>query len=437
MVRKGKGPVLMERISGLRDEMKSEELMLLRVRSIESETAARRTATVNLALSGAILALLAGAYLLIARHLAALKRADEKVRASESRFAGILALAEDAIFSVDSAQRIILFNRGAEKAFGVSGAEMMGRSVEELIPLRFRAAHAVGVREFSRGAVASKRFSERGELCGLKRDGTELSAEGSISKLEIGGEMISTVMLRDITARKRAEEALLRANAEMESFSYSVSHDLRAPLRHVSGFVELLAKREGDRLDDEGRRYMGIISGATRHMGALIDDLLAFSKMGRAEMQRSTVSLDGIVREAIRNAEPRGRKIAWNVAPLPVVHADPAMLRLAIENLVSNAVKYTRPREEARIEIGIEEGDPLESVFYVRDNGVGFDARYADKLFGVFQRLHRADEFEGTGIGLANVRRIIHRHGGRTWAHGDVGKGATFYFSLPRAGELS
>jgi PAS domain S-box-containing protein len=436
-IRGGGGPDLMEKIGGLRDAMKQDELVLLRARSIDSESAARRTSALNLILSAAILALLTGTYLLIARHLAVLKRADAKVRASESRLAGILALAEDAIISVDSAQRIILFNRGAEKTFGVTGAEMMGRSVEDLIPPRFRAAHAVGVREFSRGPVASKRFAERGELRGLKRDGTEFPAEGSISKLEIGGEMIATVMLRDITARKRAEEALLRANAELESFSYSVSHDLRAPLRHVSGFVDLLAKREGDRLDDEGRRYMGIISGATRHMGTLIDDLLAFSKMGRAEMQRSVVSLDGIVKEAIRSTEVQGRKIAWDVAPLPAVQADPAMLRLAIENLVSNAVKYTRTREEARIEIGIEEGDPLESVFYVRDNGVGFDARYADKLFGVFQRLHRAEEFEGTGIGLANVRRIIHRHGGRTWAQGDVGKGATFYFSLPRAGELS
>jgi len=309
--------------------------------------------------------------------------------------------------------------------------------VAELVPPRFRAAHEAGILEFSRGPAASRRSSERGTLFGLRKNGTEFPAEGSFSKLEVGGERILTVMLRDITARERAREALQRTNAEIEAFSYSVSHDLRAPLRHVAGFVELLSKNASGRLDDQGRRYMGIISDATRHMGALIDDLLAFSKMGRTEMQCSTVSLDRIVKEAIRSAEAdtAGRLIAWEVAPLPSVHADPSMLRLAMDDLISNAVKYTRPRTSARIEIGVENGDPRESVFFIRDNGVGFDARYAGKLFGVFQRLHRVDEFEGTGIGLANVRRIIARHGGRTWAVGDVDKGATVYFSLPHGEE--
>ena len=225
------------------------------------------------------------------------------------------------------------------------------------------------------------------------------------------------------------------ANAELEAFSYSVSHDLRAPLRHIDGFANMLEKLAADKLDEKGKRFLKTISESARRMGLLIDDLLVFSRAGRAEMRKTTVDLEPLVQETIHALEQEslGRNILWKNARLPRVEGDPAMLRQVLVNLLGNAVKYTRPRDPAQIEVGCADETPDDAVVFVRDNGVGFDMQYAAKLYGVFQRLHRADEFEGTGIGLANVRRIILRHGGRTWAEGRPGEGATFYFSLPKA----
>ncbi len=222
---------------------------------------------------------------------------------------------------------------------------------------------------------------------------------------------------------------------ELEAFSYSVSHDLRAPLRHLSGFASLLRSQPALQADPKSRRSVEAISESALHMGHLIDDLLVFSKMGRAEISHSTVRLDHMVTDVQRELQDQcaGRSIHWRIAPLPEVRADPSMLRLVFVNLLSNAVKYTRTREEAAIEVGAD-SRAREIVLWVRDNGVGFDMKYVDKLFGVFQRLHRAEEFEGTGIGLANVRRIVSRHGGSTWAEGEMGRGATFYFTLPDSG---
>jgi signal transduction histidine kinase len=224
---------------------------------------------------------------------------------------------------------------------------------------------------------------------------------------------------------------LTAANQELESFSYSVSHDLRAPLRHMDGFAELLKKNQSDRLDEKGRRHLQIISDAARKMGALIDDLLIFSRMARQEMSHEVVNMSELVTDAIaqHESETANRKIEWNISPLPTVQGDRAMLKQVWVNLVSNALKYSRTREVARIDIRCDE-HPAEFVFSIRDNGVGFDMRYADKLFGVFQRLHREEEFEGTGVGLANIRRIVMRHGGRTWAESTPDQGATFYFSI-------
>jgi K+-sensing histidine kinase KdpD len=233
---------------------------------------------------------------------------------------------------------------------------------------------------------------------------------------------------------KRAAE-LEAANKELESFSYSVSHDLRAPLRHVAGYAELLQKQSSASLDEKGRRYMAMILEASKRMGNLIDDLLGFSQIGRAEARKTAVSLDQIVREVIAELrqDTKDRDITWTVGALPVCYGDRSMLKVVLMNLLSNAVKFTRIRTEGKIEIGCASGKDNQIEVFVADNGAGFDGQYVDKLFGVFQRLHRAEEFEGTGIGLATVQRIIHRHGGEVRAQGTVDHGATFYFSLPRA----
>ena len=224
------------------------------------------------------------------------------------------------------------------------------------------------------------------------------------------------------------------ANQELEAFAYSVSHDLRAPLRHIDGFLELLQNKAAAKLDEQSRHYMDTISGAANKMGLLIDDLLSFSRMGRHAMSLQPVDLAPLVRKIIAEFKPDtvGRTIDWRVGDLPTVSADAAMLHMVLANLITNAVKFTRPRQQARIEFGSLPGNTSEAVIFVRDNGVGFDMTYVDKLFGVFQRLHRAEEFEGTGIGLATAQRIIVRHGGRIWAKGKLDQGATFYFTLPQ-----
>jgi light-regulated signal transduction histidine kinase (bacteriophytochrome) len=222
-------------------------------------------------------------------------------------------------------------------------------------------------------------------------------------------------------------------NQELEAFSYSVSHDLRAPLRHVSGFAEILQQEAGDKLSEAGRKYLRLISDAARRMGVLIDDLLVFSRMGRASLRRTRVDMNELVAEVVHemSTDLKDRDIHWAIPPLPELSVDRAMFKQVWVNLISNAVKYTRTRPHAEIHVQCRKLDTGPWEFSVRDNGAGFDMRYADKLFGVFQRLHHAEEFEGTGIGLANVRRIVVRHGGQTWAEGRVDEGATFYFSLP------
>jgi signal transduction histidine kinase len=276
-----------------------------------------------------------------------------------------------------------------------------------------------------------------------KEPGFTLDDQNDIEALSVA--FIETLNRR--RAEKRIEELnaelnrhlLLAeaANKELEAFSYSVSHDLRAPLRHITGFVELLNKRDMEGLDDKSRHYLQVISESAQKMGVLIDDLLAFSRMGRAEMIRSRIDFNTLVKEVVDDlkGEAGGREIVWEIASLPVAEGDTAMLRQVLANLVSNALKFTLPSPRARIEIGAVTDQPRELLFYIRDNGVGFDMKYVDKLFGLFQRLHSQDEFAGTGVGLANVLRIIHRHGGRTWAEGTVDGGATFWFALPKTEE--
>jgi light-regulated signal transduction histidine kinase (bacteriophytochrome) len=288
------------------------------------------------------------------------------------------------------------------------------------------------------------------------KDGRLINVSVTVSPIkDATGKIIGlSKVARDISDRKEAEKQIRQLNAELEqrvaertaqlqaanleleAFSYSVSHDLHGPLRHVMGFLELLQQEAVPPLSRNSLGHLKMISQATKQMGDLIDDLLAFSPIGHAQMQKERVPLDPLVREVLGDlqAETKQRNITWEVRPLPAVRADRALSRLALVNLISNAIKFTSTRAEAKIEIGCAPGSGDETVIFIRDNGVGFDPRYAGKLFGVFQRLHNRDEFEGTGIGLANVQRIIHRHGGRTWAEGVVDGGATFFFSLPKKG---
>jgi light-regulated signal transduction histidine kinase (bacteriophytochrome) len=233
---------------------------------------------------------------------------------------------------------------------------------------------------------------------------------------------------------KRAAE-LQATNNELEAFAYSVSHDLRAPLRHVAGYSELLQRQAASSLDEKSQRFIHTILEAAKRMGNLIDDLLAFSRIGRAETRKTEVDLDQLTAEVVAEIghDTKGRDISWKIGTLPVCYGDRSMLRLVILNLVSNAAKFTRTRTPAEIEIGCADGNDEEVELFVRDNGAGFDMQYANKLFGVFQRLHLPEQFEGTGIGLATVQRIIHRHGGKVRGEGAVDQGATFYFSLPKA----
>jgi len=289
-----------------------------------------------------------------------------------------------------------------------------------------------------------------GELRHTKANGLEVivASRWSLQRDPQGRPLAILETGNDITARKSWEEemqalnqelakrssALEASNRELEAFAYSISHDLRAPLRHTAGFAELLRKSATASLDEKSQRYLKMIQEAANRMGSLIDDLLAFSRISRAEAHYSNLSLQQLVQEAMAEVgqDASDRQIIWKIDPLPHWYGDRPMLRLALVNLISNAVKFSRTRPQAKIEIGCIEHDHDHVVLFVRDNGVGFDMKYSNKLFGVFQRLHPQEAFEGTGIGLATVQRIAHRHGGRVWAESTVGGGATFYFSLSK-----
>ena len=376
------------------------------------------------------------------------KRTEAELHDREARMRAVLENAAEGIITIDERGTIESANATAERIFGYTLAEMAGRNVSMLMPPPYREEHDGYVANYIRTGNAKVIGGTR-EVAGRRKDGSEFPIDLAVGEVQVEGKRLFTGFVRDITARKHAErevahlgaEAAERAaqleaaNKELEAFSYSVSHDLRAPLRHVQGYVALLKKALGDSLPETAARYLEVIVGAGTQMGQLIDDLLAFSRIGRIEMHRSTVNLDLLLQGCVASldAETSGRNIIWRIAPLPAVAGDPAMLRQVFTNLLDNAVKYTAPRDPAEIEIGTCGNEAGRAIFYVRDNGVGFDMQFADKLFGVFQRLHTSEEFEGTGIGLANVRRIITRHGGRVWPEAELGKGATFFFTLEEA----
>jgi PAS domain S-box-containing protein len=380
-----------------------------------------------------------------------------KLKASEEVLrerANLLDLTHDTIFVRRMDNVITYWNRGANELYGWSSHEALGRPSHELLRTEFPEP----LKQINPKLLQTNRWE--GELIHATRDGRRLvvSSRWSLQRDGRGEPFAILETNTDVTERKRAEEALRQSrdelevrvkertsqlsktneelqsvNKELEAFAYSVSHDLRAPVRHISGFTELLQKHAQPVLDDKSRHHIATILDSATRMGNLVDDLLGFSRIGRAETQKATVKLEHLVKAVMVDSAPdaRGRTIDWKIGELPICHGDPAMLRLVVSNLISNALKFTRTREQARIEIGSLNHRTEEVVFFVKDNGVGFDMKYKDKLFGVFQRLHSQQAFEGTGIGLATVQRIVHRHGGRVWAEAVINQGAAFYVALP------
>jgi PAS domain S-box-containing protein len=496
------------------------------------------------------------------------KQAEEALRRSQQQLVGVIGSAMDAIITIDQEQRIVLFNNAAERMFLFPAEDAIGQRIDRFIPERFRSTHNIHIEDFGNTQVTRRSMGALGALFGLRADGEEFPIEASISQVESDGQKLYTVILRDITARKRADEALKEqarildlapvlirelngrilfwntgaeqmygwtkeealdkvthtlfktefprpleeikarllargywegelihtrkdgrrlviashwvlhrddegkpkailevnnditerkeaesevrklneelehrvaertaqleaANKELEAFSYSVSHDLRAPLRHINGFSQALMEDYEDQLDDTGKNYLHEVRNASQEMAQLIDDVLELARVTRTEMRREQVNLTEVARSIISDLQRNdaARDVTVTIQEQLLARGDKRLLRIVLANLLGNAWKFTSKRDDAEITLGSEVSEG-HTVYLVRDNGAGFDMAYANKLFGVFERLHRSDQFEGTGIGLATVLRIVSRHGGRVWAEGNLNQGAVFYFTL-------
>lgn len=376
------------------------------------------------------------------------KQMEDVLRDSEERYRTMIENSNDMIWTLTPNGKFTFINQQAADVTGRDIKDWLGKTfnplvLEEYLPMTFEMHGRI-----MRGEKVHY------EVRGKKADGGILTLSVNASPIFKNGKVNGTISFAsDITERKQAEEKVRKLNAELEqrvqdrtaqlaasnkeleAFSYSVSHDLRAPLRSIAGFIELLKKQGYESIDAKGKHYMDVIAGSAVQMGRLIDDILTFSRIGRVEITMTRVNLDQVLTEVRNTLHPQseGRQIEWNIAPLPEVDGERTMLSLVLLNLVSNALKFTQTCDVAKIEIGTTSGTPNETICYVKDNGVGFDMQYENQLFGLFQRLHSQNEFEGSGVGLANVQRIIQRHGGRVWATGKLNEGATFYFALPKA----
>jgi PAS domain S-box-containing protein len=359
----------------------------------------------------------------IARDITARKKLQEV----QTRMSDIINFSDDAIISRTLEGIVTSWNRAAEKIFGYAESEMVGSSISILFPESHKDDEPKIVAMISSGESVQHYQTER-----IRKDGTRVLISLTLSPIKnTKGEVIGiSKIARDITDRKRIEEEIILKNKELESFSYSVSHDLQAPLRRILHYAESLEEDYHDQLDEDGKKLISRISKNSLKMQQLINDLLAFSQLGRQEVVKSNVDMAQLTHAVVEELIPETQKVKVEIETLKSVRGDRNLLKQVIENLVSNAVKYSGKKDQPQITIGSEKKG-REYTFFIRDNGVGFDMRYSEKLFNVFQRLHHVNDFEGSGVGLAIVKQIISKHGGKVWAKAAPDEGATFYFSIP------
>jgi PAS domain S-box-containing protein len=352
----------------------------------------------------------------------------------EARFRGLIEAAPDAMVCVDDSGRITMVNAQVERLFGYPREELEGQLVDMLVPDAVRAVHP----QHRAGYLADPKVRPMGaglQLAGRRRDGSTFPAEISLSAIDTDQGILVTAAVRDVTSRRQQQDELERANRSLESFAYSVSHDLRAPLRALAGFSAALMEEFGDDLGEVGLGYAERIQGASEQMAKLIDDLLHLARVSRAEINLQRVDIGAEVARIAEGLQrdDTDRHVRFTIKQPAWALADRNLVRTVLQNLLDNAWKFSSGRDDASIEFGTTAVAGPRVCCYVRDNGIGFDSAYVDKLFNPFQRLHSTREFPGTGIGLASVRQIVERHGGRAWAESGAGGGATFYFTLRTA----